>query len=142
VVEGRNRVVVGIDGSPSSREALEWAAREARLRGDSLEAVIAWHIPPQMAYPGAPTGLYNFEESAKEVLERELDAVLGADATSVIRRVEPGPPARVLIDASRDAELLVVGSRGHGEFAGMLLGSVSQHCTSHAHCPVVVVRGD
>jgi nucleotide-binding universal stress UspA family protein len=142
VVEGHNRVVVGVDGSPSSREALEWAAREARLRGDSLEAVIAWHIPTQMAYPGAPAVLYDFEESAKEVLERELDAVLGPDATSVIRRVEPGPAARVLIDASRDAELLVVGSRGHGEFAGMLLGSVSQHCTSHAHCPVVVVRGD
>lgn len=142
MAEGHNRVVVGVDGSRSSRQALEWAFNEARLRGDTLEAVIAWHVPAQLAYPGAPTGLFDFAEAATQTLDRELDAVLEPGTTGVLRRVEQGQAAHVLVEASRDAELLVVGSRGHGEFAGMLLGSVSQHCTAHAHCPVVVVRGD
>jgi len=142
MTEGHNRVVVGVDGSRPSRQALQWAFNEARLHGDTLEVVIAWHVPAQLGYPGAPTALFDFAEAARQTMEAELDAVLGADAQGVMRRVEPGPAAQVLIDASRDADLLVVGSRGHGEFAGMLLGSVGQHCASHAHCPVVVVRGD
>jgi len=140
--EGHSRVVVGVDGSPPSRRALAWAALEARLRGDALVAVTAWHVPPQMSYPGIGTGLYDFRAAASDELEEAVAEVMGEDAQAVIRQVECGSAAQVLIDASKGADLLVVGSRGHGEFAGMLLGSVSQHCTAHAHCPVVVVRGD
>ena len=139
MVEGQRRIVVGVDGSRWSRKALEWAANEAKLRGDSLEAVIAWHFPPQ-SYPALPA--YDYEGAAGETLDRELDAVVGPGAADVVRRVEGGFAAQVLIEASGGADLLVVGSRGHGEFVGMLLGSVSRHCTAHAHCPVVVVRGE
>jgi len=139
MTEGHGRIVVGVDGSRWSRKALVWAANEAKLRGDSLEVVTAWHVPPQ-PYPAIPT--YDFEGAAGETLDRELDAVVGPGAPDVVRRVECGFAAQVLIEASRGADLLVVGSRGHGEFVGMLLGSVSRHCTARAHCPVVVVRGE
>jgi len=142
MAEGHNRIVVGVDGSAPSRRALAWAAHEARLRGDSLVAVIAWHVPAQLGYPAVPTFAFDFEGAARQELAEVLEQELGEDAPAVLPRVEHGPAAAVLIDASRGADLLVVGSRGHGEFSGMLLGSVSQHCTAHAHCPVVVVRGD
>ena len=138
----RGRIVVGVDGSRSSRRALEWAWEEARRRGATLEAVTAWDTPVEVGMLVAPTDTYDFETPAHETLDEELDAVVGPGAPEVVRRVECGYAARVLIDASRGAELLVVGSRGRGEFAGMLLGSVSRHCTAHAHCPVVVVRGE
>ncbi|HVM67565.1 MAG TPA: universal stress protein [Acidimicrobiales bacterium] len=140
MADGR-RIVVGVDGSDSSRRALEWATGEALLRGATLEAVIAWHRPPEMSYPAVPID-NDFEGDARQALANELDAMLGPGAQGVVRRVEPGSAAPVLIEASRGADLLVVGSRGHGAFTGMLLGSVSRHCTAHAHCPVVVVRGD
>jgi nucleotide-binding universal stress UspA family protein len=141
MTDPEGRIVVGVDGSASSRRALDWAAREAKLRGVTLEAVIAWHVPPELSYPAFPIGI-DVEGDARQALADELDAVLGPGAPQVISRVECGPAAPVLIDASRGADLLVVGSRGHGEFVGMLLGSVSRHCTAHAHCPVVVVRGE
>ena len=140
-------IVAGVDGSPSSISALRWAIAQAGLTGASVDAVIAWHYPAAaagggygMAAGGAEPG--DFREIAEKVI---ADAVsTAADPASGVRvrpRVAEGNSARVLLDASAGADLLVVGSRGHGGFAEALLGSVSQHCVQHASCPVVVIRG-
>jgi nucleotide-binding universal stress UspA family protein len=130
-------VVVGLDGSQHSLDALRWAARYAREFGAVLRPVIAWSFSGSAEYVLIP----DFERLAKANLEEALH-VLRTEFHDV--EVEPavvrGSAASVLIDASRDADLLVVGTRGHGGFTGMLLGSVSQHCLHHAACPVVVVR--
>jgi nucleotide-binding universal stress UspA family protein len=134
-------IVVGVDGSEGSNEALRWAARQAKLTGGTLRAVIAWHVPTTVYLGPLPAGL-DFEGDARAALSQAVQEVLGPDpGIEVSQVVEEGHPAPVLIAQSTDAELLVVGSRGHGEFTGMLLGSVSEHCVSHATCPVVVVRG-
>ena len=130
-------VVVGFDGSQHSLEALRWAARYARGVGAVLRPVAAWSFSGSAEYVVHP----DFERVAKENLEA-ASRVLRTEFHDVA--VEPavvhGSAASVLIDASHDADLLVVGTRGHGGFTGMLLGSVSQHCLHHAACPVVVVR--
>jgi nucleotide-binding universal stress UspA family protein len=141
------RIVAGVDGSESSVSALRWAIRQAGLTGASVDAVIAWHYPDLAASGGyglAPTGVgtgYDFPESAQKIV---TDAISNAlDPASDVRvraRVGEGNAARVLLDASAGADLLVVGSRGHGGFTEALLGSVSQRCVQHAPCPVVVVR--
>jgi nucleotide-binding universal stress UspA family protein len=137
------RIVAGVDGSPSSLEALRWAVGQAELTGGTVDAVIAWQ------YPAAATG-FGWGAVADDTDWAELAAKTLADAIS--QAVDPGSdvpvrpvvvqgmPAQVLLDLAADADLLVVGSRGHGGFAGALLGSVSQHCTHHAPCPVVVIR--
>ena len=131
-------VVVGVDGSEESRLALRWAFEYAQMSGAPVEAVIAWEIPP--TYGLAPSyDDVDFEKKAQETAEETIRAVVG-DNAPVTLRVERGHPAPILIAASGHAQLLVVGSRGHGAFAGMLLGSVSQHCVHQAHCPVVVIR--
>jgi nucleotide-binding universal stress UspA family protein len=140
--DGQGRIVVGIDGSEPSRLALRWAADEAKLRGASLEVVTAWHIPPQFSSPAVPMVDIDFEAVARDTLAAEVAAVLGPDPGPIEQRVVNGHAARVLIELSENAELLVVGSRGLGEFTGTLLGSVSRHATTHAHCSVVVVRAD
>jgi nucleotide-binding universal stress UspA family protein len=140
------RIVAGVDGSPSSVGALRWAVRQAALTGAAVDAVIGWHYPVAASgYGWAPTGWdegFDFKENAGKTL---ADAISNAvDPGSDVRvraRVVEGNPAQVLLDASDCADLLVVGSRGHGGFAEALLGSVSQHCVHHAHCPVVVIRG-
>ncbi|MDA8318925.1 MAG: universal stress protein [Actinomycetota bacterium] len=138
-------VVVGVDGSPASAMAMAWAARYAKAMGATVRAVLAWHYPA--AAGPAPIGVApavvagDIEQARREDLEKAIAATFG-DPPSV--KVEPkvvyGHPSQVLIDESRDADLLVVGSRGHGGFTGMLLGSVSTHCVTHAACPVTVVR--
>jgi len=140
MADDQRRIVVGVDGSEPSRLALRWAADEAKLRDATLEVVTAWHIPPQVASPAVPTGDYDFETVAGDTLAAEVAAILGPDPGPIVRRVVNGHAARVLIELSEHAELLVVGSRGLGGFTGTLLGSVSRHCTTHAHCSVVVVR--
>jgi nucleotide-binding universal stress UspA family protein len=142
MADDQRRIVVGVDGSEPSRLALRWAADEAKLRDATLEVVTAWHIPPQFASPAVPMVDYDFETVAGDTLAAEVAAVLGPDPGAIVHRVVNGHPARVLIELSEHAELLVVGSRGLGEFTGTLLGSVSRHCTTHAHCSVVVVRGN
>jgi nucleotide-binding universal stress UspA family protein len=133
------RIVVGLDGSPSSEEALRWALHQAALTGWPVEAVIAWELPPYFGY--APGSEIDFRGEAAEVLEASVRAVVGAEGdVPVSRLVLRGHPARVLLDASDGARLLVVGSRGRGGFAGMLLGSVSQHVIAQATCPVVVLH--
>lgn len=133
-------VVVGVDGSEESRNALRWAVEFGQMSGAPVEAVMAWRIPPSYGW-GVSYDDVDLEKQAREALESTVRDVLGDNAT-VNRRLEPGHPAPALVSASEHAQLLVIGSRGHGAFAGMLLGSVSQHCVQHAHCPVVVVRGN
>jgi nucleotide-binding universal stress UspA family protein len=137
----RRRIVVGTDGSPSSSQAVIWAAREARRRGAGLDVVHAW-TPPIELYPGS---LYLdpgvFYDEAKAVLDEVVESVptpcgLPLDVRG---RLFEGPAAAHLVDAAADALLLVVGSRGRGGFAGLLLGSVSRECVHTATCPVVVV---
>jgi nucleotide-binding universal stress UspA family protein len=140
------RIVVGVDGSPSSREALRWAVRQARLARGTVDAVIAWHIPPVVGgygwAPVAAVACSGFEDSARQALDGAIGAVVPpADRGLVRRRVVHGIAAQVMLDTSAGADLLVVGSRGHSGFADVLFGSVSQHCIHHAHCPVVVIRG-
>jgi nucleotide-binding universal stress UspA family protein len=134
-------IVVGVDGSPASLAALEWAARQAELTHNPLLAITAWEYPRSYGFPIPLSDDFNPAEEAAKVLEDALESVRRDHPSVAIKTlVVEGASARVLIDASKDAELLVVGSRGHGELAGMLLGSVSEQCATHAHCPVVVVR--
>jgi nucleotide-binding universal stress UspA family protein len=143
IQRGATMIVVGIDGSDQSRRALEWALEEARLRRLPLRVVHTWTYPRSagFAYVSAemidPSFLSN---AASDVLDETVGDVLG-DATDVQieKKVVEGAAARVLVEEAQGAELLVVGSRGHGGFSGLLLGSVSQQCAHHAPCPVVIV---
>jgi nucleotide-binding universal stress UspA family protein len=143
---GINRIVVGVDGSDSSRKALRWAYDEAAHHAASITAVSCWHPPAMPMTPPygslAPEGYASQpREDALDLLERFVsDLDVREPAVDVSTAVEEGNPAEVLIERSKDADLVVVGSRGHGGFKGMLLGSVSQHLVAHAECPVVVVR--
>ncbi|MGZ4591594.1 MAG: universal stress protein, partial [Actinomycetes bacterium] len=132
-------IVVGVDGSASSEEALRWAARQAQLTGAELHAVIAWTFPTTYGWASAPD--VDWADNARSVLQQAITETLGAaEAEKVHRHVVEGHPAQALLTTAVDADLLVVGSRGHGGFAGMLLGSVSHHVVSHAGCPVLVVH--
>ena len=147
-----DRIVVGVDGSDGAREALAWAVEEARLRGARLVAVHTWQMPPLGAGASDPFGtgagafdpslntdlIERVEAGAAQLLERELAAV-DTSGIEVEKLVESRNPADALIDAARGANLLVVGTRGHGGFKGLLLGSVSQQASHHAPCPVVIV---
>ncbi len=139
--DAQARIVVGVDGSSSSKDALSWAARQAQSTGASLEVVTTWEWPISFGWvPPYPQG-YDPEADAKKALDETVAEVLGpSPAVKVRTQVVEGHPAPVLVELSKGAELLVVGSRGHGEFAGMLIGSVSEHCVTNAHCPVVVLR--
>jgi nucleotide-binding universal stress UspA family protein len=139
-----SKIVVGVDGSESSIGALKWAARQAELTGATLHVVTAWAFPeeptPFEIVPHLPLGPDRLAEPREE-LDKTIVAVLGSHPSiTVIPEVRSGHVVPVLLDAARDADLLVVGSRGRGAFAGMLLGSVSEHCVHHARCPVLVVR--
>ena len=135
------RIVVGVDGSPSSRQALRWAVRQAALTGAVVDAVIAWHDPASYAGYAWLIADTSDAEAAAKTLSETVDSTIAAGRGVTIRqRVVEGGAACVLLDAAHGADLLVVGSRGHGGFAGMPLGSVSQHCVHHSPCPVVIVR--
>ena len=141
----QSRIVVGVDGSPSSRAALAWAVRQAGLIGASVEAVIAWHYPGISGPPFGPTGeLENFDhgEWAANALTQTIKQTVNPDGpVKVSATVREGNAAQVLLDVANGADLLVVGSRGHAGFTEALLGSVGQACVHHAQCPVVIVRG-
>jgi nucleotide-binding universal stress UspA family protein len=142
---GGPRIVVGVDGSASSRAALRWAVGQARLTGGTVDAVIAWQLPmmPQH-YSWAPIYVEeagDFAEDARKKIDAAISAEVKPTDSSLVRtHVMHGHPAQVLLDVADGADLLVVGSRGHGSFASALLGSVSQHCVHHARGPVLVVR--
>lgn len=136
------RIVVGVDGSEESLRALRWAVAEADLRHAKVEAVHAWSYPPMAFVPAmVPPAAFPHEALANEA-EAVLDHACGqlADGGPTVQRVlVQGATAQVLLDAAIGADLLVVGSRGRGGFAGLLLGSVSQQVAHHAPCPVVIV---
>jgi nucleotide-binding universal stress UspA family protein len=140
-------IVVGVDHSEQAKKALRFALEEAKLRRATLRVVNAWR------YGTIGTGIDGFYPPAvgadvselRAAAERALDDTLreplrDIESVEIERRVVEGPPASVLVNQSRDADLLVVGSRGHGGFTELLLGSVSQQVSHHADCPVVIVR--
>jgi nucleotide-binding universal stress UspA family protein len=139
-------IVVGVDHSAGAKKALRFAATEAQLRQATLRPVHAWqfaHVAPgiETAYSGLEANLDQLRHAAEAALMATIrETVPDEGALKVELRVVEGLPAPVLVDESRDAEMLVVGSRGLGGFRGLLLGSVSQQCAQHAACPVVIVR--
>ncbi|QQQ80190.1 universal stress protein [Saccharothrix sp. 6-C] len=137
-----DRIVVGVDGSPSSRAALRWAVEEAKLRGTVVEAVLAWHVDHSMVIGAmsAAVAAGMDPQRLREDNEALLDGILGEAGGDVRAVLAEGDARDVLVRASRDAALLVVGSRGAGPIREVLLGSVSSYCVHHAHCPVVVIR--
>ena len=138
----RPRIVVGVDGSGPSRAALKWAQRIAAAEHAEIEVIGAWIWPGALGLTGMP-----LEYSPKDDIEKELteavDAVYGPNrpADLQVRAVEGGA-AHVLVQVSKDALMVVVGSRGIGGFMGLLLGSVSQHVAEHAKCPVLVIHNN
>lgn len=138
--EDRFTIAVGVDGSAESRIALEWAVAEARLRKGQVRAVTAWEYPPVTAgMQGLIMDPDIFEPAARRLQSEALNRV-DTEGVPVAVDVVQGPAAAMLLNASRDADLLVVGSRGYGGFKGLLLGSVSTQVVHHAACPVLVVR--
>lgn len=137
--QGR-RIVVGVDGSGTSRAALRWAIRQAKLTGASVDAVAGWRYPSSYGWAPSP-GPLDLAGDAKNVLIAALNEVSGLEPDVLVRPVvAEGHAAEVLLRAASGADLLVVGSRGHGGFASALIGSVSMHCVLHAQCPVLVFR--
>ncbi len=135
------RIVVGVDGSESSRRALRWAARQAEFTGASLEVVIVWEVPPDYRFDVSSP--HDLQVGAESILQSAVADVLGDDPDVDVKpSVVEGNPVPVLLNAAKGTSLLVVGNRGHGTFTGILLGSVSKHCVNHATCPVTVVRDD
>jgi len=136
-------IVVGVDGSACADAALEFAAREAALRGARLRIVSAWEIIAALApvCPYPTVAVCGFKEQAESAVQialaraAELEPKVPTEGT-----VLQGQPAQVLIEEAKDAALLVVGNRGRGGFSSLLLGSVSQQVVHHAPCPVTVVR--
>jgi nucleotide-binding universal stress UspA family protein len=131
----KRRIVVGVDGSLASKAALAWAVGQAARTDAVVEVVTAYYWFPM------PIEEVDFKGLATHMVEDAiLDAADQGAPVKIISKVVRGNAAKVLMDAAGGAELLVVGSRGHGGLTGALLGSVSQQCVHHATCPVVVVR--
>ena len=140
-LEQTRRIVVGVDGSLSSTAALTWAVRQAELTGSRLDVITTWEWPTTAGLGMMTTSDFNPREDAQQILDSASVTAHGIGGGVDIRsHVVAGPAGSALVDASRGADLLVVGCRGHGELAGLLLGSVSEHCVTHAHSPVLVVR--
>jgi nucleotide-binding universal stress UspA family protein len=151
-------IVVGVDGSEGGDAALRWALDEARLRGSRLRVVHVFD-PPQAALSGTAVGAAGVsgpvvlapedeqriraaaEVHSRGVIDSALDRVgaVEADGPEIERAALPGAPAQTLIESARDAELLVLGTRGRGGFLGLLLGSVAQQIAHHPPCPVVIL---
>lgn len=141
-----NTIVVGVDHSEGAKAALRFAFEEAKLRRAKLRVVHAWlygAIAPGVDsfYPAAGADLSEVRAAAEQTFDATLRSSLpDTDSVEVEQRLVEGRPAGVLVNESRDADMLVVGSRGHGGFTGLLLGSVSQQVSHHADCPVVIVH--
>ncbi len=136
------RVVVGVDGSAGGRDALQWAVTEAAFAGASLEVVHVWDMPMAGAYTYA-TPVFDwgpFEAAANTVLDGDVDSVDCSGLASPPERIlATGGAAHAILEAAKEGDLIVLGSRGRGGFAGLLLGSVGQRVAHHAMCPVVIV---
>ena len=137
-------IVVGVDGSSGSRTALTWAAGEAADHGAELVVLNVWEhtlLPPAGSVSVSERYVPDSSQRTAEDLVEVIKEVLGEEPPVLVQpSVKQGHPAHVLIEQSADADLLVVGTRGHGGFAGLMLGSVSQHVAAYAKCPVAVVR--
>jgi nucleotide-binding universal stress UspA family protein len=135
-------VVVGIDGSEQSKQALRWARYLAASLHAQVKAVAVWHLPYGYGAVAIPAE-WNPKHDMEQLLFGSVTDVVGSQLPDDLHLViREGNPAKELLDAATGAALIVVGSRGHGGFAGMLLGSVSSHVAEHATCPVLVVHGD
>jgi nucleotide-binding universal stress UspA family protein len=140
VASSRGRIVVGVDGSAPSNDALRWAGRIGAALGLKIDAITSWEFATSYGMGGVPLD-YRPDTDAAQVMSEALTAVFGDAVPDGLRSVvREGHPAKILLDASNEAEMLVVGSRGHGGFVGQLLGSVSAPCATHASCPVVVIH--
>ena len=137
-----DRIVVGVDGSEESVDALRFALDETRLHGARLQIVNAWRFPALTMLPVAPPPPtpQELDQAAREVIDRALTDAGGAGTVNVELVAVEGHPVEALVDAAQGADLLVVAARGLGGFRSTLLGSVSQQCALHAPCPVVIVR--
>jgi nucleotide-binding universal stress UspA family protein len=140
-------IAVGVDGSEHARRALRWAIDEARFRAGAIRVVTAWHVPLVVQERGsgsAPPAMVSLEDLVREAAEgvgtAAVDEVREAGVEALEPVVREGQAADVLVEVSNGAELLVVGSRGHGGFSGLLAGSVSMQCIQHSHCPTTVVH--
>jgi nucleotide-binding universal stress UspA family protein len=138
------RIVVGVDGSPSSRAATSWAVTEAQLRGATVQAVHAWEVPMIYGPIGAtfPFDTADIELAARKVVDQVVDeaiAAAGGDGVAVERIVMPGGAAASILGTAENADLVVIGRRGLGGFKRLMLGSVSENIARHAPCPVVVM---
>lgn len=148
------RIVVGVDGSEGSKQAMAWAAREATVHGAALEVVYAYEHRPNWSTYGTDEHLTRgaaerIREEVERGAQRSADEARSLVASMVERldlkrieahAIETDHPARALVDHAKGADLLVVGSRGRGSFKSLMLGSVSQQCAHHADCPVVIIR--
>lgn len=137
-------IVVGVDGSKGSADALRWALQEARVRGAKVRVVHAWAYPEVSTYHQAAHLLrIPFAEEAAALLDRMVEeAASDAEGVEIDKEVVESQAGPALVEAARRASMLVVSSRGLGGFSGLLLGSVSQQCAHHAPCPLVIVPAD
>lgn len=139
-IDSKSPIVVGIDGSESSMRALRWGLHQAVLDSTTIDAVTAWQYPIVYGWALPPSDDYDHRHIAQKLLADVIGEVAGSDRTVEIHdRVVEGHPIRVLLDAARDARLLVLGHGGDAEVS-RALGSVSRHCTHSCPCTVVVVR--
>jgi nucleotide-binding universal stress UspA family protein len=139
---GPPAMIVGVDGSESSIAALRYAAELAPRLDLRVRAVAVWNYPSFLYGGYYPQLDWTPEDDAKRIVAKAAEEVFGQTTPEwFATRIRQGRPTEVLIDESEHAEMLVLGSRGHGGFAGLLLGSVSSACAEHARCPVLVVHG-
>jgi nucleotide-binding universal stress UspA family protein len=134
------KVVVGVDGSPHSAAALRWAITEAAQHSGEVLAVLAWQMP----FVSIPGGFERdeLEQSYKDFLVSTIREVAPSPPVPLISVVAEGEPIESLIEAAKDAQLLVLGTKGQSRYAGLMLGSVSAACAANAPCPVVLIRRD
>jgi nucleotide-binding universal stress UspA family protein len=132
------RIVVGVDGSDHSNEALRWALKEAECHSGMVTAVLSWQVP-FLSFPGA-FDRDELEKVYKNFLIETVSAIAPTPAVPLETLVAEGDPTEAMVEASKGANLLVLGTRGRSAFAGLLLGAVSQGAAATAHCPVVLVK--
>lgn len=131
-------IVVGVDGSPSSLDALQWAVGQGAITGASVRAVIAWEYPP-LSGVDPMTAHVDWPTKARQTIDAELEKAVDTYSTKVSSAALEGHPAQVLLEASVGAEVLVIGNSGHSGFTESLPGSVREHVITNATCPVLVM---
>ncbi len=139
--ESTHMIVVGVDGSPSSLLALDWATHQAQLTAAKLHIVSTWEWPSSYGWAISFPPDFDIASNAEKALLPIVEKLRSSHPELEIDyKILQGHPAPILVEESAHADILVVGSRGHGEFIGMLVGSTGEYCVAHARCPVVIVR--